>query len=228
MVGSHAHIQNSLFFPYFFTIFICPEFKCSQVKHTNSTTKYQLQLNTDEKNLWQKFADDNFRGNLARMIRTLVNHSILKGYDDNSRIPEELESVISSIQANSEQTSNKVGSFESDLTIIKNLLSKLLQKSSEHVMSYQNSISVPLEDLVQERVYEYVKSQKWVIMVEELIDYLVSSCIECKRYITREDLKIPSGGKIALAFILEDVTRELIDKGEIDVSSIQGGNRYDF
>lgn len=198
------------------------------VKSTNHTTKYQLQIDIDEKNLWQNFANEKFRGNLARMIRTLVNHGILNGYDENSGIPEELNIIISSIQTNSEQTSDKVTSFESDLTIIKSLLSKLLQKESNYVMNYQSAVSLPLEDLVYQRVYEYVKSQNRVIIVEELLPYLVHTSIECKRFIASEDLKIPSGGKIALVFILEEVTRELIEKGEITVKTTQGMNKYDF
>lgn len=198
------------------------------MKPKNIASKYQFQLNKNEKIIWQNFAENNFRGNLARMIRTMVNHSILNGYDEYSGIPEELNILISSIQNNSEQTKGKVKSFESDLTIIKSLLSKLLQKQSDYIINYQNDISLPLEDLVYQRAYEYVKSQNREITVEELLPYLVSTSIECKRFIASEDLKLPSGGKIALAFILEEVMKELLEKCEIDAIHTQGTNKYDF
>lgn len=198
------------------------------MKHRNITPKYQFQLESNEKNQWQEFANENFRGNLARMIRTIVNHSILNGYHENSGIPEELNVLISSIQSNSEYTSEKVNSCESDLIIMKNLLSKLLQKQSEYVISSQSDSSLPLEDLVYQRVYEYVKSQNRLILVEELLPYLVSTCVECKRFLASEDLKLPSGGKIALAFILEEVTKDLVEKGEIDIIKTEGRNKYDF
>ena len=222
------YIQNTRFLPYFLMKFIYDELEKEPVNLKNSTTKYQLQLEFNEKNQWQEFANDKFRGNLARMIRILVNHSILNGYNENSSIPEELVNSISSIQVNSEQTGEKVTSFGSDLIIIKNLLSKLLQKESEYVQNYQSTISLPLEDLVYQRVYEYVKSQKRIVVVEELLPYLLRTSIESKRFIASEDLKLPSGGKIAIAFILEEVMMELTEKGEIDIIKAQGANKYDF
>ena len=198
------------------------------MKHRNTTSKYQFQLDFNEKNQWQEFANDNFRGNLARMIRTIVNHSILNGYSENSGIPEELNVLISSIQSNPEHTSEKVNSFESDLIIVKNLLSKLLQKQSEYVISSQSEVTLQLEDLVYQRAYEYVKSQNRIVLVEEILPYLISTGVECKRYLASEDLKLPSGGRIALAVILEEVTKDLIEQGEIDVNNLKGGNRYDF
>ncbi|MCH8908038.1 MAG: hypothetical protein IH840_13200, partial [Candidatus Heimdallarchaeota archaeon] len=147
------------------------------------------------------------------MIRTLVNRSILEtDLEELDGSSSKLDRVVKSIHQDSQRTSDKVDSLESDLTIIKNLLSKLLQTQSRVIMEYQTSISVPLEDMVYQRVYEFVESKERKVLVEEILPYLLETSIEAKRFLAKEDQNLPAGGKIALSFILEDVLKQLYEK----------------
>ncbi|MCH8908976.1 MAG: hypothetical protein IH840_17975 [Candidatus Heimdallarchaeota archaeon] len=126
-------------------------------------------------------------------------------------------------------------SLESDLTIIKNLLSRLLQTQSNVIMEYQTSISVPLEDMVYQRVYESVESKERKVTVEEILPYLLQTSTEAKRFLAKEDQNLPAGGKISLSFILEDVLKQLYEKtnnpaynGEFDKKSEFRRSKYDF
>ncbi|MCH8908078.1 MAG: hypothetical protein IH840_13400 [Candidatus Heimdallarchaeota archaeon] len=122
--------------------------------------KFQIQLEKEELDIWKNFAKLYHRGNLSRMIRTLVNRSILEtDLEELEGSSSKLDRVVKSILQDSQRSPDKVDSLESDLTVIKNLLSRLLQTQSNVIMKYQTSISVPLEDMVNQQVYEYVESK---------------------------------------------------------------------
>ena len=61
-------------------------------------------------------------------------------------------------------------------------------------MEYQVSTSLSLKDIVYQRVYEYLESQERRISIEELLQYLIETNIESKRFLAKEDLKLPAGG----------------------------------
>ncbi|OLS24819.1 MAG: hypothetical protein HeimC2_21250 [Candidatus Heimdallarchaeota archaeon LC_2] len=202
----------------------------SQDKHfQNSRVKYQLQLETSEKVSWQNHANLHHRGNLARMIRTMVNQSILRNeLDEQDNLNDRIDQAIESIRESSDRTSHKVGSLEDDLMIIKSLLSKLLQTQSQFVSEYQTSISLPLEDIVYQQVFEFVESKERIVAVEEILPYLSETSLECKRYIAKEDQKLPAGGKIAVSFILGEVLKELFEKTSNPAYNIDHNNKHDF
>ncbi|MCY3414324.1 MAG: hypothetical protein INQ03_21945 [Candidatus Heimdallarchaeota archaeon] len=192
------------------------------MKHNLSPIKYQLNINSDEKQMWSDFAREHFRGNMARMIRTLVNHGINNGYVENSGIPEEMTSVIESIENQTASTGERIGSFQSDLTIIKTLLSKLLENQSNSYMAYQTSMKPSLEELVRRVIFNYVDTQQRLVDIEEMYSYLQTSSDEVRQFLYTENSKLPGGAKIAISLMLEEAVRELGFKNSQEV------NIYDF
>ncbi|MCY3414885.1 MAG: hypothetical protein INQ03_24760 [Candidatus Heimdallarchaeota archaeon] len=180
-----------------------------------------IRISDEEKNSWSSHAKTYFRGNLSRMIRTIINQSIVN-HSDSDDFSDQLDEEVETMRKTSFETFDKISSLESDLQIIKTLLSKLLQKQSESISKYQSSSGLPVEDLVYQRVFEYVRSQERMISADEVISYLLKSCVECRRYLAAEEQKIPGGSRIAIAFILEEVI------GELGLEDDQGGNIYDF
>jgi len=192
--------------------------------------KYQLQLQDTEKAAWQDFANQHFRGNLARMIRTLVTHGMVNGFET-SQVPEELTQTIGSVLEDTSRTRDKVDSFDNDLTIIKSLLSQLLQKESPVIHHMQTDFSVPLEEIIRHRVREYLLEKERAVSVEEMLSFLNETSVEARRWLAQEDSKLPAGGKIALAFIVEDTLKQLFEETGNERFNVQEATwweRYDF
>ena len=69
------------------------------------------------------------------------------------------------------------------------------------------------------------------VSVEEMLTYLNETSVEARRWLAQEDSKLPAGGKIALAFIVEDTLKQLYDETSnpsFDVQEATRWSRYDF
>lgn len=143
------YIQNlpDCHFPVIILIFKILDLQVMNIPNPKLSVKYQLRIEQDEKIRWMEYAKQYYGGNLARMIRTVVNQKI-SGISDTPELPEEITEAINVLTENSEQNNSRIESFESDLMIIKSLLSQLLQKQSNHIMQYSTSPSLPLRDIV--------------------------------------------------------------------------------
>ena len=94
---------------------------------TESMSRFQIRIDSAERLIWQQYANQHFRGNLAKMIRSMVTQGILASeLDQQSDMMDEIIDLIYDIKSSSMDTTSQVESFDNDLKIMKSLLSQLV------------------------------------------------------------------------------------------------------
>ena len=124
--------------------------------------RYQIRLEDVERHFWQNYANRYFRGNLAKMIRTFVTHAILSGdLEKDSELPDEIVDAINDIKSNSKLTTETVGSFQSDLVILKSLLSQIINSQVMVVNNRSENVTVKSTEIeLKEIMRNYLEEQE--------------------------------------------------------------------
>ena len=103
-------------------------------------SRFQIRIDSSERLIWQQYANQHFRGNLAKMIRSLVTQGILSSeLDQQSDVMDEIIDLIYDIKSSSMDTTSQVESFDNDLKIMKSLLSQLVDNQLSKILEHEDS-----------------------------------------------------------------------------------------
>ncbi|MHA2029700.1 MAG: hypothetical protein ACW99Q_09945 [Candidatus Kariarchaeaceae archaeon] len=183
--------------------------------------RYQIRIEDEERLFWQEYANQYFRGNLAKMIRTLVTQAILTGdFEKNGDLPDELYDLITDIKSSSTMTTEHVRSFQSDLTLMKSLLSQIVNFSTSN-QSSETQPTTPDGHQLKSVIHKFVESQDLFVTTSNLLSHLRE--VEPKFYDQFKD-----NDQIHVKLILEEVQDELYEETGDERFLRPGGNQYDF
>ncbi|MHA2030595.1 MAG: hypothetical protein ACXAC2_10895 [Candidatus Kariarchaeaceae archaeon] len=183
--------------------------------------RYQIRIEDEERLFWQEYANQYFRGNLAKMIRTLVTQAILSGdFEKNGELPDELYDLITEIKSSSTMTTEHVRSFQSDLTLMKSLLSQIVNFSTSNQFS-ETQTTTPNEHQLKNVILEFVESQDLFVTTTDLLSHLndVESMLSDQ---------FKDNDRIQIKLLLEEVQDELYEETGEERFLRTGGNQYDF